>query len=176
MSSKILIIIAQRNFRDEELSVTKRILEENGYNIDVASFTTELAKGMFGLTVKPDLSIEEAIDELEKYIVVIVVGGSGSVELAKREDVLELLKRAKDEDRIIAAICSGPLSLANAGLLRNKEATVWSSDENQEQILEIEEKGAKYNKGPVVVDGDIITANGPEAAEAFARKIVERLE
>ncbi|UCD03514.1 MAG: DJ-1/PfpI family protein [Candidatus Woesearchaeota archaeon] len=176
MSSKILMIIAQRNFRDEELSVTKKFLEQNGYSADVASFTTEIAKGMFGLTIKPDLSIEEAIDELEKYTVVIVVGGSGSLELAKREDVLELLRKAKDEDKIIAAICSGPLSLANAGLLRNKEATVWSSDTNQEQILEIEEKGAKYNKGPVVVDGNIITANGPEAAEAFAKKIVERLE
>jgi len=175
MSSKILMIIAQRNFRDEELSVTKNILEENGYSVDVASLTTEMAKGMFGLTVKPDIAVEEAIDELEKYIVIIVVGGSGSVELSKREEVIELLKRAKDEDKIIAAICSGPLSLANAGVLRNKNATVWSSDTNQEQILEIEEKGAKYNKGPVVVDGDIITANGPEAAEAFANKIVERL-
>ena len=172
---KILMIIAQRNFRDEELKVPKSIFEENGYEVKVASLTTEIARGMFGYEITPDLSVEEAIDQLEEYAIVIVVGGSGSPDLAKREEVIELLKKAKEEHMFIGAICWGPLVLAEAGILENKNATVSCSASNQEAIL-IEEKGARYKNEPVVVDGDVITANGPQSAELFAKKILERLE
>lgn len=170
------MIVAQRNFRDEELKVPKEIFEKAEYSVDVASFTTEKAKGMFGLEIKPDTSIEEAIDNLEEYAVVIVVGGAGSPELAKRPETIELIKTAKDEYKIIGAICLGPLVLAEAGLLKNKRATVWCSQENPEPSIEIEDKGAKYVDKKVVVDGDIITANGPEAAKEFAKQILKRLE
>jgi len=39
----------------------------------------------------------------------------------------------------------------------------------------LERKGGTYVNEPVVVDGDIITANGPPAAEEFAREIIMAL-
>lgn len=176
MGSKILMLIAQRNFRDEELKIPKKIFEQNKYSVDIAALSTEKAIGMFGLEVKPTISVEEAIDLMEQYVAVVVVGGSGVTELIGREEVLELLKVAKDEYKIIGAICIGPLVLAHAGLLKNKNATVWCSEENQETVLELEEKGARYKNKSVIIDGDIITANGPEAAKEFAEKIIKRLD
>ena len=39
----------------------------------------------------------------------------------------------------------------------------------------LKEKGAFYINEDVVCDGNVITANGPEAAEQFALKIIDNL-
>ena len=49
-------------------------------------------------------------------------------------------------------------------------------NEDGEQSTVLEENGATFVDEQVVVDGKIITANGPEAAEAFGKKIVELLQ
>jgi protease I len=54
---KVLFIIAQMNYRDEELLTPKQILENSGYECDVASITADPATGMLGGVVKPDLAV-----------------------------------------------------------------------------------------------------------------------
>jgi protease I len=39
----------------------------------------------------------------------------------------------------------------------------------------LKQQGAHYTGKPVVVDGNLITANGPKAAEAFGKAIVSTL-
>ena len=75
------------------------------------------------------------------------------------------------QNKIIAAICIAPVTLANAGILNGKKATVFPSGKN-----DLIRNGAKYTGDSVTVDGNIITANGPMAAEAFGKKIVEMLK
>lgn len=173
---KILMIIAPKNFRDEELKVPKSIFENNDYRVEITSLTKEKAKGMFGLEATPDITVEGALRSVEKYKGVIVVGGSGSPQLAERQEVLELLKRAEDRRLLIGAICLGPLALAQAGVLEDKSATIWCSEKNKEPAKKIEKEGAKYKEEPVVVDEDLVTANGPQSAKLFAEKVLKRLE
>lgn len=40
-------------------------------------------------------------------------------------------------------------------------------------VARLKEQGALYKEERVVVDGKIVTANGPDAATEFAEKIVE---
>ena len=61
--------------------------------------------------------------------------------------------------------------MANAGILDNKRATVFDGV----YITMLEAGGATYTGESVTVDGDIITANGPGAAEEFARRLAEEL-
>jgi protease I len=43
-------------------------------------------------------------------------------------------------------------------------------------MLLLEKKGVKYTGRNVEVDGKIVTANGPEAAEEFGKAILKLLE
>ena len=81
-----------------------------------------------------------------------------------------------EKQKILAAICIAPAILAKAGVLEGKNATVWSSVLDKGPIKILEENGANYVEKDVVVDGNIITANGPQAASEFGRKIVEILK
>lgn len=167
---KALFIINQTYFRDEELTEPKKILENEGAVVKVASITTEEARGMLGLRVIPDIAVRNA--NPADYDVLVVVGGSGSPQLANYSEVLDVIRRFNEQEKPIASICLGPYVLARAGILDGKRATVFPADF---ALTELRRAGAKYVEENVVVDGKIITAPGPEAAKQFGEQIVKVL-
>ena len=168
----VLLIIAQKDFQPVEYKDTRAELEKAGLKVKVASITSNVAVGKDGSELKPDLAVKSA--DAEDYRAVVLIGGPGALELGEHEEVINLLKEADSQKKVIAAICISPVILAKAGLLHNKKATVWNGDNEQAAILEA--AGAKFIDEPVVVDGRIITANGPSAAKAFGRAIASALK
>jgi protease I len=166
---KILFIIAQQNFRDEELKIPKQILEEKA-KVTTASITTQEARGMLGLKVKPEISVRDS--NPNDFDLLVVVGGSGSPKLADYPEVLNLIKKFYEQKKPIAAICLAPYVLAKAGILRGKKVTCYPADF---ALSELRRTGATYISKPVVVDGDLVTAVGPEAAKEFGEQIVKML-
>ena len=168
---KILFIVAFRNFRDEEFFVPKEILEKNGIEIKVASTQKGLALGADGGSVEVDYSLDEIkIDDFDAFV---FIGGPGMVENLDNPSFQTLAKEAFEKNKFLAAICIAPALLAKAGVLKGKKATVWSSALNRHPIKILEENGAIYQDQNVVVDGNLITANGPTAAKEFGEKILE---
>jgi protease I len=167
---KVLMIIAPENFRDEELLHTKEELERAGASITMASTKTAPARGMLGATVTPDIKLDQA--KVDDYDAVVFVGGSGSSIYFNDSRALSIASEAFKKGKVMCAICIAPVTLANAGVLKGKQATVWDGN----LISRIESKGAKYVAKPVVVDGKIITANGPAAAREFGRAIAKALK
>ena len=84
--------------------------------------------------------------------------------------VHDRVRLAADSGRIVGAICIAPVTLARAGLLEKKEATSFPS-----VTSELLARGARVKESSVVVDGRIVTADGPGAALPFAEKIIELL-
>ncbi len=165
----ILMIIASNNFRDEEYNHPREIFEEEGAMVTVASSTKKEVTGMLGMKVTPDILISEV--NIDDYDAVIFVGGMGSSEYWDDEKAHEIAKEAYEKDKVVGAICIAPVTLARAGLLKGKKATVFSSE-----IENIKKEGAIYTGNSVEVDGKIVTGNGPSAAKEFGKKIVELLK
>ena len=165
---KILLIIANNGFRDEELLKPKKIFEENGFKPVIASTSLNTAQGMLGAKVKPDILISEV--NVDDYEAVVFVGGVGASGYWNDPLAHKIANEFYNKGKIVSAICIAPVTLANAGLLKNKKATVWESEAGQ-----IKNKGAQYTGKPVEKDGKIITASGPFAAEEFGRVILEEL-
>jgi protease I len=109
----------------------------------------------------------------KEFDALIFVGGAGSAGYFENPDALRLCQEAVSEDRVLAAICIAPAILAQAGCLKAKKATVWSSSFDRSFIKLLKQKGADYQDKAVVSDGKIVTANGPEAARKFTRAIVD---
>ena len=165
---RVVMIIAHRDFRDEELFEPRSILEGQGAEVLVASSSLQIAKGMKGGTVKPDLLIDDV--DVSEFDAVIFVGGVGASEYWENPKAHEIARKAVELGKVVAAICIAPVTLANAGVLEGRRATVWPSESGR-----IVEKGAIYTGADVEVDGNIITANGPSAAKEFAKAIARKL-
>ena len=84
----------------------------------------------------------------------------------------DIINNANNENKVIAAICIAPLVLAHARALKGKKATVWSSDFDKSAIKELEKEGGIYIDQKSVIDGNIITANGPFAIKEFCENIL----
>jgi len=169
--SKILMIVAQNGFRDEELLVPKEMFERAGHTVRIASITRNKAHGSMGAVVQPDMAVYEANPDF--FECVVVVGGPGSPQLAETDAVLELVREAAKKGKVVSAICLGPLALAVSGVLHGKKATIFP---DRKAIGALRVGGAVYFKEPVVVDGKIVTSDGPENAGRFAQAIIDLLK
>jgi protease I len=171
---KVLIVIPPRNYRDEELYEPVRYLEKNGITYDVISTSEGVAIGMLGGKMLIEKTIKEVKEEgITGYDGIIIVGGGGSPEyLWNNTSLLDLVRQFDDHGKIIGAICLSPPILARAGVLKERQATVWNDDQ---AIEEIRKGGGTFTSKPLVVDGRIITANGPAAAGGFGEKIAKAI-
>jgi len=165
---KVVMIIASKNFRDEELETPRSILKTQGAKVTIASSSLDTAIGMRGTKITPDILITDV--NVADYDAIIFVGGVGASEYWNDSTAHKIAKKAVEQNKLLCAICIAPVTLANAGVLTGKKVTAWSSEKDK-----LELKGATYTGVNVQIDGKIITANGPAAAKEFGETIVKAL-
>jgi protease I len=162
--AKALLVVAQKGYKDKEYLDTKAALEDNEIEVRTASKTKDKAKGVDGGEVDPDFALSDIA--LGEFDAVVFIGGAGAAEFFADAEALALVKKFHQEGKIVAAICSAPKILAQAGLLKGIRATGFASFQK-----DLEAAGANYTGEPVESEGHVFTANGPEAAEEFGEKI-----
>ena len=170
---KIAMVISFRSFRDEEYFIPKDIFEKQGIKVFTVSEKLGTAIGGGGGDTEVDLTFDDL--NVADFDAVVFTGGPGAYKYIEDEKVHRIVKYAFDSKKILAAICVSPMILAKAGVLREKKATVWSSSLERGPIKILKENGAEYQDKPVVKDGNIITAKGPDAAREFAEEIIQVL-
>jgi len=169
----VLLIIAEKNFRDEELFDTKDALEKAGLTTTIGAKTTGIKKGVLGKTAEATIALKN-VNVLD-YKAVIFVGGAGASAYFEYAAALIIAKLAAKHDKIVAAICIAPIILSNAGILKGKNVTIWD-DTFHSYSKKIATKGAKYTGNEVEIDGKIITANGPHAARKFGEAVAKAVK
>lgn len=167
---KIVMIIAAERFRDEELNVPLIYFRKKGARVDVASSVKTEVKGVLGSKAVPDMFYTEI--KVENYDVVVFVGGGGSVQYWHDPAAHNIAREAVAKGKLLGAICYAPVTLANSGVLKNRKVTVFADERS---MGEFERCGLKTTGSPVEVDGRIVTASGPQAAEQFALAIESAL-
>lgn len=163
---KALLVIAKTGFQDVELKGTRDGLAAAGFDVVLASTEIGPCTGKFGSTEQAKVTMKDA--KLANYNRVGFIGGPGAFALATNPDALALARATKEAGKPLGAICIAPTILAAAGVLQGKKATV--ATPSDEQVPFLEKNGATYTGEAVTVDGLIVTANGPAAAEEFGKK------
>ncbi len=165
---KVVIVIASRNFRDEEYAKPRELLEKAGHTVTVACSKLDESKGMLGMKVRPDVLLKDV--KSADYDAIVFVGGAGSPEYWDDATAHRLAKEFAEKQKPTTAICLAPVTLAKAGLLKGRAATVWSDARG-----EMQKAGAQLKSQGVVSDGNFITADGPQSAEEFGRALVKAM-
>lgn len=167
---KVLFIVAPKKFRDEELLAPKAAVEAAGGTAVLASTEEGEAEGMLGAKVSVVAVHEVRPTEMAGAV---VVGGAGAPgHLWDHGLVHKTLRMIAHDNKPVGALCLSTAVLAKAGLLEGKKATVFVTPDS---LKVLKEAGAKYEKRPVVVDGLVVTADGPSSAEAFGSIFVQVL-
>ena len=167
-TNNILYVMPGQNFQDEEYFESKKIFEGSGYKTKVSSTFIGTAQGKFGSTENIDLLFSE-VDAIE-FDAVIFIGGIGCITLWDDWRTQGLARLFLDNQKIVGAIGSGVVIMANAKILDGIDVTCVSADESH-----VRHGNANVLTDNVVVSGNIITANGPHSSKEFAHTIVEAL-
>ncbi|MEK6796720.1 MAG: DJ-1/PfpI family protein [Spirochaetota bacterium] len=164
----IVLVVAPKNFRDEEYFEPKKIFLAAGHKVVTASSGLSPAQGKLGGTADIDLLFTEI--DATKFDIVVFVGGPGVVVYWDDWRAQALAKLFIENGKPVAAICSAPVILAKAGVLNGRRATCFPGDADK-----LKAAGAIVSEKSVEVDGSIITGNGPEASKEFGKAIVDYL-
>ena len=168
---KVLLIVPQTQFREEEVFEPKRILEREGASVVVASTQLRTCRGMREGTIECQAAIGE-VDPGE-YDAVVLAGGSSVPEYFWKDKKLQdLVAAMAGKGKVVAAISLSTVVLAKARLLEGREATVYYLPE---AIQELKNGGAKYVGRKLIVEGNLIMAEGPSTVGAFTTAVVSAL-
>ena len=168
---KVLLIIASNGFQQIEYNKPKEILEKAGFEVVTASDKSGQVVAKDGSTTQVDFTLEEVV--VDDYNGIFLIGGPGAIDHLDNNKTYVILQQAREKDKLYGAICISPRILAKAGVLENKKATGWDGDKKLEEILS--QHNAFHSAEGVVVDGNLITASGPDAAEQFGQAISKLL-
>lgn len=110
------------------------------------------------------------IENILDYDAIVVPGGiPGATNLRDNKKIIEFYQTMYNNDKLVAAICAAPIVLNAAGITKDHEVTSFPGYDK-----EIEYKSYNHNKA-VVVDNNVITAQGPAVAALFGEAIVNYL-
>ena len=166
---KAVFVTAAEIFRDEEYFHPKEILEKAGIEVITASVKIGELKGKLGGKAISDMLIADI--KTEDFDALVFIGGGGASVFFDNQSALNLVREFYDEGKIVASICIAGITLANAGILKGKKATVYIDGKD-----ELIKGGAIFTGKPLEIDGNIITANGPDAAKNFGNALLEGIK
>ena len=160
-------------FEQSELAGPKEALEKAGAQAEIVSPAGDKVRAWdvtdWGETFRVDVPLKRA--NPQDYDGLVLPGG------VMNPDKLRLDKRAVDfvkaffeEGKPVAAICHGPWTLIEAGVVGGRKLTSWPSLKT-----DLRNAGAEWHDEPVMVDNGLVTSRKPGDIPDFSRKLIEEL-
>jgi 4-methyl-5(b-hydroxyethyl)-thiazole monophosphate biosynthesis len=166
---KSALVLLAEGFEEIETCTIIDVLRRCNVHVVTAGLTPSPIMGGHGVSIVADEGVEEVSSE--DFDAVICPGGApGFQNLRNDKRVLNLIRKAFQKGKLVAAICGAPVVLSDAGVLAGKECTIYPGMEK-----ELEEGSGRPKKDAVVIDGNIITSRGPATAFQFALALGEEL-
>lgn len=171
---KPILIIATDGFEQSELMEPKRLLEEAGMTVKVASLEEGEIKGWdekdWGKSVAVDMLVGK-VDAAE-YEALLLPGGQINPDILRMHDtVIELVRAFDKAGKPIAAICHAPWLLAEANIIEGRTVTGWPSIRT-----DLSNAGANVVDEEVSVDGNLITSRKPGDIPAFTKALMDAVK
>ena len=173
LSGKKVAILATDGFEQDELLSPLKALKEAGAEVQVVSPNEGKIKGWkhtdWGKKVKVDVTLSDANPEM--YDALVLPGGVMNPDHLRRDVLaLEFVKSFFKAGKPVGAICHGPWTLIDAGVIRGRRVTSYESIQS-----DLKNAGAEWVDQEVVVDNGLVTSRTPDDLPAFNAKLVEEI-
>jgi len=174
LKGRHVAVLATDGFEQSELTEPKRLLEEAGAQVTVIApdgkqEITGWNKKDWGDKVAVGQSLDQA--KAENFDALVLPGGVMNPDnLRQLPKAVDFVKAFGDSGKPIAAICHGPWTLINAGLVKGHKVTSWPSLRK-----DLENAGASWEDSEVVQDGQLITSRKPDDIPAFVKAVIKSL-
>lgn len=173
----IVLVVPSTEFAWHEYETIRKILEDSGCEVFTSSDNSIEAISKTGESISIDGALSEI--DVSKYDGIFFIGGPGTISCLNTPQAYRLVKDAKKMGLVYGAIDLAVRILAYANGLTGIAVTGLNTDGELEGILIAH--GARYRKThehkkpDIIIDKNVITANGQADAEGFAQGILKLL-
>lgn len=169
MTKKVALFI-ENGSEELEFIAPLDIMRRANLEVDLISANNEdFITSSHNIKILADKKIEEVNNILDYDAIVIPGGMPGSTLLRDNKKIIEFYQTMYNSGKLVAAICAAPIVLSAAGITDDKEVTSYPGFDK-----EINYKNYNSDKA-VVIDKNVITAQGPAVAILFGYEIVNYL-
>ena len=171
LSSKKIAILATDGFEQSELMEPKKALEAAGARTVIVSLKNGDIKGWKDQAWSDSIAVDVTVDSVTaaEFDGLVLPGGVMNPDaLRKEKAVVEFVRGFVEAGKPIGAICHGPWTLIETGMVRGKTLTSWPSLKT-----DLENAGAQWVDEEVVVDQGLVTSRKPDDLPAFNQKLIE---
>ncbi len=164
---KCCLVLIPPGFEEIEVVTPVDVLRRGKIKVVLAAVEAQslLLKGKHQLELKVDCFLEEVMEQ--SFAGLVLPGGPGMQMLLESQAVLSLVKAFNAQKKTLGAICAAPLVLYRAGILEGRKYTAHFSVAHTLTHIHL--------GSPVIVDNNLITANGPGAALPFGLELLKAL-
>ena len=173
LKGKKIAILATEGFEQVELTEPRKTFDQAGATTHVISPKSGQIKAWkftdWGDTVKVDKTLDQA--KASDYDALMLPGGVLNPDHLRTEPkAVNFVREFAQSGKPVAAICHGPWTLIEAGVVKGKKMTSWPSIKT-----DLKNAGANWVDEQVVLDGNFITSRKPEDIPAFSQKVIEEI-
>jgi protease I len=170
LAGKHIAILVEEGFEDSWVTESSRAMKDAGSRVVmVGSGSKESYHGKHGsVMITVDTTADKA--KTREFDAIIIPGGYAPDKMRLYQPMVDLVRKAFDDGKVIAAICHGPQLLISADIVKGRRITSWPS-----VAVDLKNAGATWVNETVVRDGNIITSRKPADLPKFNKAIVEAL-
>ncbi|MGC8777308.1 MAG: DJ-1/PfpI/YhbO family deglycase/protease [Candidatus Caldatribacteriaceae bacterium] len=169
MARRRIMMLVENQYQELELWYPLLRLREEGIETRlVGSSTEETFLGRHGFPARAEV-ITSSVSSHD-FDGIIVPGGFAPDYLRRFPVVLNLIRECYQQGKLIGALSRAPWVLISADIVRGKRITGLFSVRD-----DVNNAGGEFVNLPVVVDGNIITAQGPEDLPLFMKEVLSFL-
>lgn len=170
LTGKRVAVLAEDNYQELELWYPLLRLREAGAEvIVVGSGKADSYKSKSGYPVNVDLGADQV--DAADVDAVVIPGGYAPDLMRRHASMVNLVRDAFEQDKVVAAICHAGWMLCSAGVADGKRVTGFFSIKD-----DLVNAGGIYVDAEVVRDGNLITSRVPADLPAFCRTIIAALQ
>ncbi len=170
LEGKRIAILVEEDFEDAELTEPLRAMKEAGARVTIVGSGPK--KTYRGKRKTAEVTADTTADTVDvgQFDAIIIPGGYAPDKMRMHQSMVDLVRRANGEGKLIAAVCHGPQLLISADAVKGRRVTSWAS-----VAVDLKNAGATWVDEPVVRDGNIVTSRKPADLPMFNKAIIEAL-
>ena len=170
---KVAFVVANEGIEQIELTGPWKAVIDAGAEAKLIATKSGTVQAFNHLDKADTFDVDDTTDHAsaDDFDAVVLPGGVANPDqLRTDEAAVRFVKAISDAGRPVAAICHGPWTLIEAGVLDGKRMTSWPSLQT-----DLRNAGATWVDEEVVVDGTLITSRKPDDLDAFCGELVAAL-
>lgn len=173
IKDKKVAILTENGFEEVELTSPMNALEQAGATVHIVSPQKDKVKAWNHDHWSMELSVDKNLSEAnpEDYDMLLLPGGVLNPDkLRLNKEAVTFAQHFLEQAKPLAAICHGPQTLIETGMLDGRTMTSYWSVKT-----DLINAGVNWVDKEVVVDNGLVTSRSPEDLEAFNKKMIEEL-